>query len=276
MGLGFDINGMKSANRRIVSSTRNKSDGTGTDIYAPHRPLDSRDQAPPLYAPGVASKSYGNAFDSIAQELKYRQTMNDTNDYSDAYGTANNGSLNLINAKAAAPVIGKDYSDAYGTASNELTGPINERIAASLNLKSAGRKLIDVVRDKNGEVQTELFSKHQPVDNGEYVDPSTVATTTKKVGNTKIVVPKFTKSGSVKRKPGPKIGSKNRPKSAPKTRLVQRVRTTSGNPLAKNFGGWGQLFQGDKTVKIGKPTRQVIPARKKALTAQANKILDLF
>jgi len=44
-----------------------------------------------------------------------------------------------------------------------------------------------------------------------------------------------------------------RAKAKPRTQMVQMARTTSGNPFAKNFGGWGQLFQGDKTTKSGKP-----------------------
>ena len=45
-------------------------------------------------------------------------------------------------------------------------------------------------------------------------------------------------------------------RSAPvkkKEKKVQMVNTTSGNPFAKNFGGWGQLLQKDKTTKSGSP-----------------------
>jgi len=55
------------------------------------------------------------------------------------------------------------------------------------------------------------------------------------------------------RKAVKRVKNASRGKAKPRTQMVQMARTTSGNPFAKNFGGWGQLFQGDKTTKSGKP-----------------------
>jgi len=55
---------------------------------------------------------------------------------------------------------------------------------------------------------------------------------------------------------------------------VQMVNTTSGNPFAKNFGGWGQLLQKDKTTKSGKPitrsayNKKLLDTGDKALTSK--------
>jgi len=56
-----------------------------------------------------------------------------------------------------------------------------------------------------------------------------------------------------------------------KPQMVQMQRTTSGNPFAKNFGGWGQLFQGDKTVNSGGPITR--SAYNEKLIATGNKPL---
>lgn len=168
-----------------------------------------------------------------------------------------------------------DHSDAYGTADNEMA-PVPAPAGDPLGDIMHGNNLDDGWKNTQpGALPKKAIAKKTgtvPISPNPYGKEGVKA---KAPGATKTVT---------KRKPGPKKGSHNQ--------MVQMTRTTSGNPFAKNFGGWGQLFQGNKTEKVGAPISRTEYNKKTAasqgrsaalnkvaksrMTPEESKILDLF
>ena len=136
-----------------------------------------------------------------------------------------------------------DYSDMYGTADNEFTGPVNSKVNtpanARINPKSYGRNT-----------------------------PTPKPSAKKQTASTK--KPMNRKPGP--KKPGPVRGSKNVPKVAAK-------RSVSANPFSKDFS-WGAFGLDNAAVRKSDAKRGIDTSygrkRKRALTAEASAILDLF
>ncbi len=208
---------------------------------------------------------FKNLSSDVQANIKSHYLSNNTTDYSDMYGTANN----KMSTPSAPNYNGYDDGSKNPLfISGKRHVPINQ---SSTNEYQGAGKNTHIVGGRVAKVTPQVA-----LDNYEKYNPATTKVNPLIKKSTSSTKRPMAKKPGPKKK-GPVKGSKNQPKVA--------ARQASMNPFSRNFS-WGSFGLDNAAVRT-KDARNGLdttygrskknsPARQQALTAKANSILDLF